>query len=194
MRPKLFILFLFINSFSFAQQPLTTEQINRLADAGKVYGYIKYFHPWLQYKDINWDSTFAANVEGIIKTTNREDYVLIMQKLFSSLNDGLTTVVNFNGSGKDYNAQQLIRYVKDSIMYILMNDLPLSSTAMFKRISFRLYNNWGELIYVNENQESGWDGTYKGQPVPLGVYVWILDADLYDNTSVRKTGDVTVLK
>ena len=127
MRPKLFILLLFLNSFSFAQQPLTTKQINRLADAGKVYGYIKYFHPWLQYKDINWDSAFAANVEEIVKATNREDYVLIMQKLFSSLNDGLTTVANFNGSGKDYNAQELIHYVQDGIMYIQMNDLPLTS-------------------------------------------------------------------
>jgi hypothetical protein len=38
------------------------------------------------------------------------------------------------------------------------------------------------------------DGSYKGQPAPLGVYVWILDVDLYNGKSVRKTGDVTILK
>ena len=94
MRPKLFLLLLFVSTFSFAQQPLTTTQINRLADAGKVYGYIKYFHPFLQYKNINWDSAFAANVQAIIDAKNKEEYAAVMQKLLSSLNDGLTTVVN----------------------------------------------------------------------------------------------------
>src|SRR5689334_25273404 len=102
-----FILLLFVGDLSFAQSPLTATQINRLADAGKVYGYIKYFHPWLQYKTINWDSAFAANAEGIIEAKNETGYKLIMQKLLSSLNDGLTTVANFNGTSKDYNAQQL---------------------------------------------------------------------------------------
>ncbi len=77
MRPKLFLLLLFVSTFSFAQQPLNTTQINRLADAGKVYGYIKYFHPFLQYKEINWDSAFAANVEGIIDAKNKEEYAAV---------------------------------------------------------------------------------------------------------------------
>ena len=29
---------------------------------------------------------------------------------------------------------------------------------------------------------------------PVGVYVWVLDVDIYNNKSVRKTGDVTLLR
>jgi len=146
MRPKLFVILLFINSFSFAQQSLTTEQINRLADAGKVYGYIKYFHPWLQYKTINWDSAFAANAEGIIEAKNETGYKLIMQKLLSSLNDGLTTVANFNGTSKDYNAQQLKYFLKDSILYIQMNDFTLKSEEELGKAFQELKNAKGAII------------------------------------------------
>jgi C-terminal processing protease CtpA/Prc len=146
MQPILFVILLFFSSFSFAQQPLTAQQINRLADAGKVYGYIKYFHPWLQYKTFNWDSAFAANVEGIIKAKNGADYKLIMQKLLSPLNDGLTTVANFNGSSKDYNAQQLIHYLKDSILYIQMNDFTSKSEEELGKALQELKNAKGAII------------------------------------------------
>ncbi len=74
------------------------------------------------------------------------------------------------------------------------NDILFVKGGPFKSLSFRCYNSWGELLFVSDVQEKGWDGSYKGQPVPLGVYVWILDVELYNGTFVRKTGDVTVLK
>jgi gliding motility-associated-like protein len=74
------------------------------------------------------------------------------------------------------------------------NDLLFVKGGPFVHMSFRIYNNWGELIFVTEDQDTGWDGKYKGEPVPLGVYVFILDAELYNGKTVRKTGDITVLK
>ena len=85
MRSTLLLLLFFASSASFAQRSLTKEQINRLADAGKVYGYIKYFHPFLQYKDINWDSAFVANIEEIINAKNKEEYASVMQRMLSAL-------------------------------------------------------------------------------------------------------------
>ena len=128
MRPRLLILLLFFGSFSFAQQSLTTEQINRLADAGKIYGYVKYFHPFLQYKDLNWDSAFAANVEYIIKAKNKDEYATVLKKLFSCLDDGITTIWNVNTKNPEYKGQDLTFQIKDSILYIQMNDAPFMTT------------------------------------------------------------------
>jgi gliding motility-associated-like protein len=74
------------------------------------------------------------------------------------------------------------------------NDVLYVKGGPYASMYMRVYNNWGELIFESRDQEVGWDGTYKGEPVPLGVYVYILDVNLYNGTSVRKTGDVTVLK
>jgi C-terminal processing protease CtpA/Prc len=123
MRPNFLMLFVFVSSFSIAQQRLTTVQINRLADAGKVYGYIKYFHPFLQYKDINWDSAFAANVQGIIDAKNKGEYAAVLQRLFSTLSDNLTAVISPAERNTPYKPQFTSYDIKDSILYVNMNDL-----------------------------------------------------------------------
>ena len=33
-------------------------------------------------------------------------------------------------------------------------------------------NRWGEVIFYSDNINVGWDGTYKNQKCPLGVYSW----------------------
>ena len=128
MRPNFLMLLLFLSSLSMAQRQLTTVQINRLADAGKVYGYIKYFHPFLQYKNINWDSAFAANVEGIIYAKNKEEYAAVMQRMFSVLDDNLTTCTSTPKSDTVYKIQSTTYSIKDSILYVNMNDAPLDGT------------------------------------------------------------------
>ncbi len=122
MRSICLILFCFLSSFSFAQQPLTKEQINRIADAGKVYGYIKYFHPFLQYKNINWDSTFAAHAERIVNASGKEEYAKAMQQLLAPINDDLTTVLNLN-TQKNHLLHPTEYSIKDSILYIMLNDI-----------------------------------------------------------------------
>ena len=121
MRQFFFVLLLFVCVCTFAKQPLTPEQINRLADAGKVYGYIKYFHPYLQYGNKDWDSIFAANAEGILNALNKDEYATAMQRLLNAIDDDLTTVVNHTKT--NYRLQSTAFSIKDSILYISLNDI-----------------------------------------------------------------------
>ncbi|ASZ13060.1 gliding motility-associated C-terminal domain-containing protein [Chitinophaga sp. MD30] len=38
----------------------------------------------------------------------------------------------------------------------------------------RVFNRWGELIFLTSDDHRGWDGKYKGAPVDNGTYVWWL--------------------
>jgi len=40
---------------------------------------------------------------------------------------------------------------------------------------FYLYNRWGELIYKSYSMNDKWDGKYKGEIVPEGVYTWVIN-------------------
>ena len=40
--------------------------------------------------------------------------------------------------------------------------------------TFTVFNRWGGVIFETGNPEYGWDGTVKGRPAPLGVYVYRL--------------------
>lgn len=74
------------------------------------------------------------------------------------------------------------------------NDFLFVKGGPFEHMNFRVYNNWGALLFQTTDQKNGWDGKYQGQDQPIGVYVWVLDVDMYNNKSVRKTGDVTLLR
>jgi len=137
MQKKLIFPLLFISGLSFAQQTLTPEQTSRLADAGKVYGYIKYFHPSLQYNQVNWDSAFAASVGDILKANTKNEYASAMHKLLSSLNDGLTKIVTEPEKDATYSLQPLSYVIKDSILYVNSNDV---SDGSFEQLSKALQN------------------------------------------------------
>ncbi|MGZ8536358.1 MAG: hypothetical protein ACXWV4_12555, partial [Flavitalea sp.] len=128
MRLILLILLLHTSSCCFTQQSLTTIEITRLSDAGKIYGYVKYFHPFVQYKNINWDSAFAASVENIIRAKNKDEYALILEKLFSCLEDGITKISNAHTPTSDYKVQELNFQIIDSVLHIQMNDAPFMTT------------------------------------------------------------------
>ena len=38
----------------------------------------------------------------------------------------------------------------------------------------RVFNRWGELIFITSDDHRGWDGKYRGAPVDNGTYVWWL--------------------
>jgi gliding motility-associated-like protein len=62
------------------------------------------------------------------------------------------------------------------------------------RMTWRIYNRWGQVVYESNNRKAGWDGTYKGQPQPMDVYAYTLDVEFTDGTRIRKTGDITLIR
>ncbi|MBL7917409.1 MAG: gliding motility-associated C-terminal domain-containing protein, partial [Bacteroidia bacterium] len=74
------------------------------------------------------------------------------------------------------------------------NDKLFVKGGPFNKMLFRVYNNWGELVFETTDQKNGWDGTKNGKDLPVGVYVWTLEVDLYNNRTVKKNGDVTLMR
>ncbi len=74
------------------------------------------------------------------------------------------------------------------------NDRLYVKGGPFNKMIFRVYNNWGEKVYESADQQEGWDGKKDGVDQPVGVYVWTLEVDLYNNRTVKKNGDVTLMR
>jgi gliding motility-associated-like protein len=75
-----------------------------------------------------------------------------------------------------------------------MNDLLFVKGGPFEKILFKVYDNWGQLLFETADQLIGWDGKFKGKEQPVGVYVWTLEVDMYNNRKVNKNGDVTLMR
>lgn len=75
-----------------------------------------------------------------------------------------------------------------------VNDILYVYGGPFKELKFRIYNNWGELIFESTQQQQGWDGKRDGIEQPIGVYVYTVEGTTEDGESHKLSGDVTLLR
>jgi gliding motility-associated-like protein len=78
------------------------------------------------------------------------------------------------------------------------NDVLKIFGANFINFKMRIFNRWGEVIYETTDKNQSWDGTYNGEPVPFGVYPYVITYDSEyekDNENPRMlNGSVTVIR
>jgi gliding motility-associated-like protein len=71
--------------------------------------------------------------------------------------------------------------------------------AVRKVNMLRIFDRWGNLLHEVRQALPGdssvaWDGRYNGSLVNPGVYVWLIEMELYDGSVLQKKGDLTVVR
>ncbi|HXS38429.1 MAG TPA: gliding motility-associated C-terminal domain-containing protein, partial [Flavipsychrobacter sp.] len=60
--------------------------------------------------------------------------------------------------------------------------------------SFVIYDRWGQKMFETSDINQGWDGTFNGQPQPMGVYVYVVEAYTFRGKRFYKQGNITLLR
>ena len=58
----------------------------------------------------------------------------------------------------------------------------------------KIFSRWGELIFESNNLEDQWDGTYNGEPVSNGTYVYSINYKSMVDKDYNVNGTVTVIR
>ncbi len=60
----------------------------------------------------------------------------------------------------------------------------------------RIFNRWGALVYEASNvpETGGWDGTFRGQAAPAGVYLFMAEIQLGHGEMQRISGDFLLIR
>ncbi|MBC9932629.1 gliding motility-associated C-terminal domain-containing protein [Chitinophaga qingshengii] len=74
------------------------------------------------------------------------------------------------------------------------NDVLKVYGYIINKLHIAIFDQWGEKVFESNSQDIGWDGTYKGKPMPSGVYVYVCHLVLKDGTSVEKKGVVNLIR
>ena len=61
------------------------------------------------------------------------------------------------------------------------------------KMTWRIYNRWGTVVFQTSNRLEGWDGSYNGVRQPKEVYHYVLDVEFADGKKHQKKGDITLL-
>jgi gliding motility-associated-like protein len=104
----------------------------------------------------------------------------------------------------DPSISQMQRIIKNPNLshptaFIPQGDLPENRTfrvlgSFINSYQLKIFNRWGELMFESFDPENGWDGTYRGQRMPEGTYVFQARVTDFAGRSFDYAGTVVLLK
>lgn len=76
------------------------------------------------------------------------------------------------------------------------NDEVIVNSATLNSIeSFQIFDRWGALVFRTDDMRRGWDGEVKGERMPIGVYVYFVEATCpVNNLPILIKGDITLVR
>lgn len=74
------------------------------------------------------------------------------------------------------------------------DDIGLKTLGLESLIDFSIFNRWGQKIYQTSNLTDRWDGTFKGIPQEIGVYMYYVRANKYIGGIFEHQGHITLIR
>lgn len=74
------------------------------------------------------------------------------------------------------------------------NDLFFIGYNGIHTLTVKIFSRWGTKIYESDNPDFQWDGTYKAQGVPEGVYVYVIQGIGENELQYERVGTVTLIR
>lgn len=161
------------------------------------------FSPEIDFTNLSTNSDFVLWVTPYGTTSDLNPTVYFD----GSVIENNITLIAYTNNGCNDTINTLIIYNEIPIFYIPNTFTPDGDkhnqkfqpifTSGFDPMDFHLmiFNRWGEVVFESYNAEVGWDGTYGGEVVKDGTYVWKIEYKKQNETFKETiTGHVNVLK
>lgn len=74
------------------------------------------------------------------------------------------------------------------------NDIFIPRGLKIEEVYFAVYNRWGEMVFETTDKTKGWDGTYKGKAMDVGVFGWYLKVKCFNGEETFRKGNVTLIR
>lgn len=109
----------------------------------------------------------------------------------------------YNAVGCDSTVCQPVRAIIDPLVDVPNAFTPLSNDDNsvvyvrgfgIGRMTFTIWNRWGQKVFETNNRFQGWDGRVRGVVQPMDVYVYTLNVEFTDGTKTTKKGDLTLIR
>lgn len=196
-------------------QPDTTTRYRVIVTSGSCKPDTAYVnitvHP-LPVVEVSKDTSIGAGETVTLNATGAITYTWTPAQSLSNANVANPTAnpietTTYTVTGTDANqckdTSTIIVFIKNQLFIPNLfspdgngsNDYFLIYGSGIKEIDFRIYNRNGEEVYSTKDPEEllriGWDGTYKGEPLPAQALVWVMDGKFYDDEELKFKGSKT---
>lgn len=121
----------------------------------------------LQYQWLNGDGTPRPETTSTLTVDRLGDYVLRVTDPVGCTASARASVIN--QCEPRVSIPDAFSPNNDGV-----NDVLQVFSAYITDYEMRVYNRWGEVIFVSTNPEQKWDGTYRGADYPSMVYPYVI--------------------
>ena len=63
-----------------------------------------------------------------------------------------------------------------------------------RSLTVKIFSRWGHQVYESDNPDFRWNGVYKNDQVPEGVYVYVIQGVGENDRQYERVGTVTVIR
>ena len=110
-------------------------------------------------------------------------------------------LIDENGCKTDGNVLVLVNFVKGVGVPSAFspnddgnNDILYVKGLGLAAVNLVVYNRYGEVVFETNDQEIGWDGTFKGKMENPGVFTWVLHYDFITGDKGYQKGNTTLMR
>ncbi len=105
-------------------RPAEAVRIERLASLCRLWNSVKFFHPFLAYKDLDWDAALLRAIPKVNATESTQDYSAVIQGMLDALGDPATHVVVTSPVGSPSNGERdpTWKWTEDKIVIVTIRN------------------------------------------------------------------------
>jgi gliding motility-associated-like protein len=122
----------------------------------------------------NGDYTVTLTIKDQFGCPSYMSKVIKINNIVEDVAELIPNVITPNGDGKN-----------DEWRLAFIN-------LFFKTAEIDIYNRWGEHIFHSIGYDNAWNGSYLGDPLPVGVYFYVIKLNDKDNRVFK--GTINLLK
>ena len=74
------------------------------------------------------------------------------------------------------------------------DEFKLNGFVQVKNFSMKVYNRWGQQVFESLDPDKGWNGTFMGELVPNGNYIYIMEFEDMSGKKYEKKGYIMVMR
>ncbi len=74
------------------------------------------------------------------------------------------------------------------------DEFKINGFIQIKNFSMKVYNRWGEQVFESNNPDKGWDGTFMGDKVPNGSFIYMVEFEDMTGNKIEKKGYIMVMR
>ena len=75
-----------------------------------------------------------------------------------------------------------------------INDIFSANAVSVKTFQMKIYNRWGEKIFISDSIKQGWNGAYKNSKCESAIYFWVVNYSMDGTEQKEKSGSVFLVR